>query len=61
MKKLYLLSKFLLVAVILFNSVPIYPQGRFDDDRVMLQGFYWETYRHGYPQKFPWFGNKNWY
>jgi len=27
----------------------------------MLQGFYWESYRHGHPQKFPEFGNKRWY
>jgi hypothetical protein len=24
-------------------------QSGFDDDRVMLQGFYWESYRHGDP------------
>ena len=24
-------------------------QAGFDDDRVMLQGFYWESYRHGHP------------
>jgi len=36
-------------------------QAGFDDDRVMLQGFYWESYRHGHPQKFPTFGRKPWY
>jgi alpha-amylase len=35
-------------------------QAGFDDDRVMLQGFYWESYRHGRPE-FPVFGNKRWY
>ncbi len=25
----------------------------FDDDRVMLQGFYWESYRHGHMDQFP--------
>ncbi len=33
----------------------------FDDDRVMLQGFYWESGRHGYAQRFPQFGNDHWY
>jgi len=36
-------------------------QSGFDDDRVMLQGFYWESYRHGHPEKFPSFGEKRWY
>ncbi len=36
-------------------------QAGFDDDRVMLQGFYWESYRHGHPDKFPQFGSKTWY
>jgi alpha-amylase len=36
-------------------------QAGFDDDRVMLQGFYWESYRHGHPDHFPAYGNKHWY
>ena len=36
-------------------------QAGFDDDRVMLQGFYWESYRHGNQEKFPQFGDKKWY
>jgi alpha-amylase len=36
-------------------------QAGFEDDRVMLQGFYWESYRHGHPEKFPTYGNKHWY
>ncbi len=36
-------------------------QSGFDDDRVMLQGFYWESYRHGHTQRFPNLGNKKWY
>ena len=36
-------------------------QAGFDDDRVMLQGFYWESYRHGHPEKFPGYGSKTWY
>jgi alpha-amylase len=51
----------LFVIVLLFNCKPAYPQGGFHDDRVMLQGFYWESYRHGHPEKFPNFGNKKWY
>jgi alpha-amylase len=41
--------------------VPVSGQGGFGDDRVMLQGFYWESYRHGYPDRFPRFGEKRWY
>ncbi|ACL55246.1 alpha-amylase C-terminal beta-sheet domain-containing protein [Methylobacterium nodulans] len=36
-------------------------QAGFDDDRVLLQSFYWESYRHGHPVKFPAYGNKRWY
>ena len=36
-------------------------QAGFDDDRVMLQGFYWESYRHGHPAEFPAFGPTRWY
>jgi alpha-amylase len=36
-------------------------QSGFEDDRVMLQGFYWESYRHGRPVEFPNFGAKRWY
>ncbi|SUS05693.1 Alpha-amylase [uncultured Defluviicoccus sp.] len=35
-------------------------QAGFNDDRVMLQGFYWESYRHGDP-RFPQFGDRKWY
>lgn len=42
-------------------SVPCFAQAGFDDDRVMLQGFYWESYRHGRPDQFPQFGSKKWY
>lgn len=43
-------------------SVPlaVFGQAGFDDDRVMLQGFYWESYRHGQPD-FPQFGGRKWY
>lgn len=37
-------------------------QSGFDDDRVMLQGFYWESHRHGDPDpRFAKFGTKRWY
>jgi alpha-amylase len=42
-------------------ALPLHAQAGFDDDRVMLQGFYWESYRHGHPGQFPQFGNKRWY
>lgn len=54
-------TQLLFVAVIIISCVELYAQGGFDDDRLMLQGFYWESYRHGYPEKFPKFGNKRWY
>lgn len=40
---------------------PAPAQSGFEDDRVMLQGFYWESYRHGHPEKFPSLGTKRWY
>jgi alpha-amylase len=36
-------------------------QAGFEDDRVMLQGFYWESYRHGHAQRYPGFGEEPWY
>jgi alpha-amylase len=50
----------LLIAIILAGAAPARAQSGFDDDRVMLQGFYWESYRHGDP-KFPQYGDKKWY
>jgi alpha-amylase len=49
------------LALLLATAVLAAAQAGFDDDRVMLQGFYWESYRHGHPQKFPSFGDKHWY
>jgi alpha-amylase len=50
-----------LIALALFLTPrPVVAQSGFDDDRVMLQGFYWESYRHGDP-KFPQYGLKKWY
>lgn len=51
---------FLLVFFFLFSGLA-HGQSGFEDDRVMLQGFYWESYRHGAPARFPDFGQKKWY
>ena len=51
-----------LIALALCAGVaPVAAQSGFEDDRVMLQGFYWESYRHGHPDRFPSYGNKHWY
>ena len=63
MRKRMLLS----LVVVLFGVAvalrpdPVRAQAGFEDDRVMLQGFYWESYRHGHPEKFPSYGTKRWY
>jgi alpha-amylase len=49
------------LAALLPNGSAAHAQAGFSDDRVMLQGFYWESYRHGHPEKFPDFGSKQWY
>ena len=52
------------VLVLLFAlaaAVPAAAQAGFEDDRVLLQGFYWESYRHGHTDRFPSFGDKRWY
>ena len=53
----------LLAAVLLATPARVYAQAGFDDDRVMIQGFYWESYRHGHPAKFDEkkYGKKKWY
>ena len=50
-----------LVCLVALFASPVFGQAGFDDDRVMLQGFYWESYRHGHPDKFPNYGDKTWY
>jgi alpha-amylase len=52
----------LLLGILIIVGWPqiVRAQAGFDDDRVMLQGFYWESYRHGYPDRFP-YGDKKWY
>ncbi len=52
----------LAVVVALLTPRVTRAQAGFDDDRVMLQGFYWESYRHGDPDpRFVKFGPKRWY
>lgn len=46
---------------VLLSPVFLFAQAGYDDDRVVLQGFYWESYRHGNPDRFPEFGEKKWY
>jgi alpha-amylase len=41
-------------------AAPALAQAGLGDDRVMLQGFYWESCRHG-NSHFPQFGDKRWY
>src|SRR3954470_11035672 len=58
---LQLLVRSLLVILAAFAAtLPVYVQSGFDDDRVMLQGFYWESYRYGHTE-FPNYGSKHWY
>ncbi len=51
----------LCVLLIVALSRLAWSQAGFEDDRVMLQGFYWESYRHGHPDRFPDYGEKRWY
>src|SRR4051794_10831644 len=51
----------LTLVIVSIRYAPAYAQSGFEDDRVMLQGFYWESSRHGYPQTFPQFGSAHWY
>ena len=61
MKQTKSLSIFSITLLFIFLfSGPAFPQSGFDDDRVMLQGFYWESYRHGLPEHFPNYGQKKW-
>lgn len=49
----------LLLALVALSPV-LAGQSGFDDDRVLLQGFYWESYRHGH-QGQEMFGDRRWY
>ena len=54
-----LLTVIMLLGVLLHRQACA--QAGFEDDRVLLQGFYWESYRHGSPERFPTFGTTKWY
>src|SRR4051812_33375019 len=58
---LSVLAACLSMAALLGAAAPARAQAGLEDDRVMLQGFYWESYRHGHPDRFPDFGNRRWY
>jgi len=48
------LQRVILVTFISFFSIVLlFAQGGLNDNRVMLQGFYWESYRSGHTQQFP--------
>lgn len=50
----------LCIAIVMASCLQCKAQAGFDDDRVMLQGFYWESYRHGHP-RFTEFTGGKWY
>ena len=51
----------MVLVVVPLAARPALGQAGLEDDRVMLQGFYWESYRHGHPQRFPSYGRDRWY
>jgi alpha-amylase len=54
-------AAFALAIVLAASGWPLRAQAGFDDDRVMLQGFYWESYRNGHPEKFSTYSPQSWY
>ena len=50
----------LALAALLSQWTLIRAQSGFDDDRVLLQGFYWESYRHGHAD-YSHYGTRRWY
>lgn len=61
MKAKFFISFQLTVLAFLGSFVSLFGQAPLNDERIMLQGFYWESHRHGHPEKFPNLGNKKWY
>ncbi len=55
------LMRFILAVLLMFAQGVSFAQAGFEDDRVMIQGFYWESYRHGHPDRFPDYGDTHWY
>jgi alpha-amylase len=61
MKRIRLLVGLLVLLLAFANTWrALSGQSGFDDDRVMLQGFYWESHRHGHAG-YANFGSKHWY
>jgi len=56
-----LLCAGLIGTIALFSCTHPEGQNDFADGRVLLQGFYWESYRHGHPGLFPSYGDSSWY
>ncbi len=50
-----------LVSLLVSGAENLQAQARLDDDRVMLQGFYYESYRFGHTDRFPSLGSQGWY
>ena len=53
MKKPMRLSFYILIILLTACSHPCQVIDTFDDPRVILQGFYWESYRYGHTDQFP--------
>jgi alpha-amylase len=51
----------IVLSVLAHGTADLLAQAGFDDDRVMLQGFYYESYRFGHTDKFPALGGQFWY
>jgi alpha-amylase len=58
---LWRIAAVLLLSCLFGGGTCLLAQAGFDDDRVMLQGFYYESYRFGHTDKFPTLGNQLWY
>lgn len=54
------LAACVILAFCVWSRPPLRAQSGFDDGRVMIQGFYWESYRHGHPG-YEGFGPRRWY
>jgi alpha-amylase len=61
MRKTSLLIAFTFLIALGIPAGQARAQAGLNDDRVMLQGFYWESYRHGHPGKHGSIGSKKWY
>lgn len=52
---------YFLAIILFFQPLMVFAQASVDDPRILLQGFYWESYRFGSPELFPALGEKKWY